>query len=133
MAGWNDFPSKYSLVALETSLGLVKLKESEILKWIIQNSPTYGVIIDMPMTRHILVLLKLFLKSISREAFGLYLREKEKKEIYHNIANNRTHMLSSIETMNKSPDPRTTYFNCPVLLKNNSNLIGHENSVEEND
>lgn len=117
VAGWNDIPSKYSLVALETSLGLVKLKGSEILKWIIRNSPAYGVIIDMPMTRHIFVLLKLCLKAISREAFGLYLREKEKKEISQNTEKNRTDTLPSVETMNKSPDPITAYFDCPVLLE----------------
>lgn len=117
VAGWNDFPSKYSLVALETSLGLGRLKGSEILKWIIRNSPAYGVIIDMPMTRHIFVLLKLCLKAISREAFGLHLREKEKKDISQNTDKNRTDMLLSIETMNKSPDLRTVFFDCPVLLE----------------
>lgn len=115
VAGWNDFPSKYSFVALETSLGLGSLKGSEILKWIIQNSPVYGVIIDMPMTRHIFVLLKLCLKAISREAFGLYLKEKERKDISQNTDENRTDTLPSVETTTNFSDPRN--FDCPVLLE----------------
>lgn len=116
VAGWNDLPSKYSFVALETSLGLGRLKGSEILKWIVRNSPVYGVIIDIPMTRHIFVLLKLCLKAISREAFGLYLKEK-KKDISQNTDENRTDTLPSFEIANKFPDPRTTYFDCPVLFE----------------
>eukprot|EP00268_Persea_americana_P048243 TRINITY_DN5079_c0_g1_i2.p1 TRINITY_DN5079_c0_g1~~TRINITY_DN5079_c0_g1_i2.p1 ORF type:complete len:867 (-),score=147.49 TRINITY_DN5079_c0_g1_i2:110-2398(-) len=65
---WNDFPSCYSYNGLRVAACLFRLKESYVLKWVILNSPRYGIVIDAPVRDHIFVLLKLCLKAVWREA-----------------------------------------------------------------
>lgn len=68
---WNDFPSFYSYAVLQVVLGAEMVKEGEFLKWVISNSPLYGLVIDVAMRDHIFVLFKLVLKTIMREAVSL--------------------------------------------------------------
>ncbi|XP_077234081.1 U11/U12 small nuclear ribonucleoprotein isoform X2 [Tasmannia lanceolata] len=66
---WSDFPFSYSYSVLRVALCLRNINEfGELKKWVISNSPRYGIVIDVPMRDHIFMLLKLCLKAISREA-----------------------------------------------------------------
>ncbi|OVA12978.1 hypothetical protein BVC80_1157g16 [Macleaya cordata] len=69
---WREFPSSYSYTILRVCLCLQIVKESDLLKWVISNSPRYGIVIDVPMRDHMFLLLKLCLKAISREAYRSY-------------------------------------------------------------
>lgn len=67
---WNDFPSSYSYAVLRVVLCAEMVKEGDFLKWVIANSPWYGVVIDVAMRDHIFVLFRLVLKAIVREAIS---------------------------------------------------------------
>ncbi|GLJ28999.1 hypothetical protein SUGI_0572360 [Cryptomeria japonica] len=112
--GWTDFPSRYSFIALEAAMGLGRFKEYEIVKWVLLNSPTYGIIIDLPMAQHIVLLLKLCLRAILRETNGIYQREKEKKSLSDENKRDIGKLIYSINTESIS---QTDYFDCPVLLE----------------
>lgn len=66
---WNDCPLSYSYTVLRVAACLPRFKETYVLKWIISNSPRYGIVIDVPMRDHMFLILKLCLKAIWREAF----------------------------------------------------------------
>lgn len=89
---WNDYPNMYSFSVLKVILCTWMVKESDLMRWVIANSPRYGVVIDVPMRDHIFLLFKLCLKAIVREAF-----DKEVKE------------------RNSDMNFRSMRFNCPVL------------------
>ncbi|KAH9303896.1 hypothetical protein KI387_008300, partial [Taxus chinensis] len=114
LAGWNDFPSRNSLIAVQTAMGLGRFKESEIVKWVLLNSPAYGIIIDLPMARHIVLLLKLCLRAVSREALSLYEREQERKRFSDE---NKMDTDTLIDTMNKPLSLQMAHFDCPVMLE----------------
>ncbi|KAA8538945.1 hypothetical protein F0562_025637 [Nyssa sinensis] len=67
---WNDFPTTYSYRVLRAILCLLMTKECDFLKWVIVNSPRYGIVIDVPMRDHMVLLFRLCLKAITREAVG---------------------------------------------------------------
>ncbi|KAJ4969361.1 hypothetical protein NE237_016062 [Protea cynaroides] len=98
---WSDFPSSYSYTVCRVVMCLQMISEADILKWVISNSPFYGVVIDVPIRDHIFVLLKLCLKAISREA----LRSSE--------------LVSSTDSNQGNEDliPKSLSFKCPVMVE----------------
>ncbi|XP_009797133.1 U11/U12 small nuclear ribonucleoprotein 48 kDa protein [Nicotiana sylvestris] len=69
---WNDFPFMYSYRVLRVILGL-GMKSVECLStWLVANSGRcYRIVLDLAMRDHMLVLFKLSLKAIVREAIDL--------------------------------------------------------------
>ncbi|KAL5835175.1 hypothetical protein ACOSQ4_014672 [Xanthoceras sorbifolium] len=70
--GWNDYEyvTMYSFNVVYAIMGLETLKESDLNKWVVVNSPRFGVVIDVYMRDHIFVLVVLCLKAVIREALG---------------------------------------------------------------
>ncbi|CAI9090952.1 OLC1v1025852C1 [Oldenlandia corymbosa var. corymbosa] len=68
--GWVDYPSSYSCRLLRSILSFFNSDLSGVLTWVIENSPRYGVVIDSTMRDHIVLLFKLCLKAIIREAIS---------------------------------------------------------------
>ncbi|XP_062003441.1 U11/U12 small nuclear ribonucleoprotein 48 kDa protein [Rosa rugosa] len=68
--GWNDYPSMYSNCVLHAILGLGVVRECDLAIWVIANSPKYGIVIDVPMKDHIVLLITLCLRAIVREALS---------------------------------------------------------------
>ncbi|KAL8557734.1 hypothetical protein ACS0TY_005005 [Phlomoides rotata] len=92
-------PACYSWRILRAVMKLRDCKLLHLDEWIIANSPRYGVIIDSPMRDHLVVLIKLCMKVIVREAFELVVVQRLKKE---------ENLFSGLS--NRS-------FDCPVLVK----------------
>ncbi|XP_050937599.1 U11/U12 small nuclear ribonucleoprotein 48 kDa protein isoform X2 [Cucumis melo] len=67
---WNDYPNKYSFVVLRSILGSEMLLNSHLMTWIIENSPRYGVVIDVALRDHIFLLFRLCFMAIYKEALG---------------------------------------------------------------
>ncbi|KAE8653591.1 U11/U12 small nuclear ribonucleoprotein 48 kDa protein isoform X2 [Cucumis sativus] len=67
---WNDYPSKYSFVVLRSILGSEMALNSHLMTWIIENSPRYGVVIDVALRDHIFLLFRLCFMAIYKEALG---------------------------------------------------------------
>lgn len=65
---WQSFPVSYSHTVLRAILGFVTVSERDLKKWIISNSPRYGIVIDVTVRDHIWFLLKICLKAVRREA-----------------------------------------------------------------
>lgn len=70
MNSWGDYPGSYSCRVFRIILGLGTSSLSSLPKWILMNSPNYGVIIDLAMADHIVLLFKLCVKAIITEATG---------------------------------------------------------------
>lgn len=73
---WNDYPTLYShsihrAILCFCSSTCRKELIDVISVWVIVNSPRYGVVIDVSVRDHILLLLRLCLKAITSEATGL--------------------------------------------------------------
>ncbi|GAV69731.1 zf-U11-48K domain-containing protein [Cephalotus follicularis] len=68
---WSDYPNGYSFNVCSALLGLNFVEDSDFKKWVIANSPRFGVLIDVYMRDHMCVLFRLCLKAIVKEAFGL--------------------------------------------------------------
>ncbi|KAL0298561.1 UNVERIFIED_CONTAM: U11/U12 small nuclear ribonucleoprotein [Sesamum radiatum] len=66
-----SIPSLYSSRILRAILRLKDFTLLPLYEWIVANSPRYGVIIDFAMRDHVVLLVRLCLKLIVREAFGL--------------------------------------------------------------
>ncbi|XP_011077074.1 U11/U12 small nuclear ribonucleoprotein 48 kDa protein [Sesamum indicum] len=66
-----SIPSLYSSRILRAIMRLKDFKLFHLYEWIVANSPRYGVIIDFAMRDHVVLLVRLCLKLIVREAFGL--------------------------------------------------------------
>ncbi|KAL7585038.1 U11/U12 small nuclear ribonucleoprotein 48 kDa protein [Lactuca sativa] len=67
---WNDYPASYSYSVLRSVLCSYISQKEYLMEWILVNSPFYGVVIDVFMRDHILLLFRLCLKAIAREAAG---------------------------------------------------------------
>ena len=65
---WSDFPSSYSYAVVSVVLSVEMVKMGDFLKWVIANSPRYGLVIDVATRDHVFVLFRLVLKAILREA-----------------------------------------------------------------
>lgn len=65
---WQSFPTSYSYTALRAILGFITVSEGDLKKWVISNSPRYGIVIDVTVRDHIWFLLKVCLKAVRREA-----------------------------------------------------------------
>lgn len=68
---WNEYPSVYSYRVLYAILGLDLIRECDLARLVIANSPRYGVVIDTAMRDHIFLLCRLCLKAIVKEALNL--------------------------------------------------------------
>ncbi|KAK8621224.1 hypothetical protein V6N13_067665 [Hibiscus sabdariffa] len=68
---WVNYPGLYSLNVACGILGSRMVKVGDLRKWVIANSPRYGIVIDEYMGHHIVLLGTLCLKAIVREAIGL--------------------------------------------------------------
>ncbi|KAM1095878.1 hypothetical protein ACFX15_010272 [Malus domestica] len=71
--GWNEFPCMYSYCVLRAILGLGVVRECDLAIWVSANSPQcgVGVVIDVAMRDHIILLFRLCLKAILREVLTL--------------------------------------------------------------
>lgn len=67
---WRDYPLSYSYAVLQVVSSLNQVKEDVLKRWVISNSPQFGILIDAAMRDHIYLLLKLCLKAIGREALS---------------------------------------------------------------
>ncbi|KAJ9546027.1 hypothetical protein OSB04_025734 [Centaurea solstitialis] len=91
---WNDYPRFYSYGVLR-SVVCNYMSEKECLReWLVVNSPFYGVVIDEFMRDHILLLFRVCLKAMAREAIG--------------------HMVS---ISRGEPTGGKDCFECPVLVR----------------
>ncbi|ONK60771.1 uncharacterized protein A4U43_C08F22440 [Asparagus officinalis] len=63
-----DYPAAYSCAVLRVASGLDRLEECGFKRWVISNSPRFGVVIDAAMRDHVFLLFKLCLKVVRREA-----------------------------------------------------------------
>ncbi|PIA29910.1 hypothetical protein AQUCO_05800175v1 [Aquilegia coerulea] len=93
---WNDYPHLYSFVVVRVILSLELIRLDDLGKWIISNSHYYGVVIDLPMRDHIIVLWRLCLKATLLEA---------RRSMELRLNGNGGVCLSSLS------------FNCPVLVE----------------
>lgn len=96
-------PACYSWRILRAVMKLRDCKLLHLNEWILANSPRYGVIIDSPMRDHMVVLIKLCLKVIVREAFELVGVRRSDGEL-----KKEENVFSGLS--NRS-------FDCPVLVK----------------
>ncbi|KAL2482108.1 U11/U12 small nuclear ribonucleoprotein 48 kDa protein [Forsythia ovata] len=102
MEAWSDFPTAYSYRILRS---ILRLSDDTLLRfreWIVAESPKYGVVIDFAMRDHMVLLVRLCLKAIVKEAFGLagsLFRDEEVK------------MEDQVSGLSKGS------FACPVLVK----------------
>lgn len=90
---WNEYPNVYSYRVLCVILGLDLARERGLARWVIVNSPRYGIVIDGAMRDHICLLCKLCLKAILKEALTL-------------VDNGDREMISG-----------SAKFNCPALVQ----------------
>lgn len=69
---WRDYEhmSMYSFNVFCAILGLRVVNVSDLSKWVLVNSPRFGVVIDVYMRDHISVLVGLCLKAVISEALG---------------------------------------------------------------
>lgn len=69
---WRDYEhmSMYSFNVFCAILGIRTVKVSDLRKWVLLNSPRFGVVIDVYMRDHISVLVGLCLKAVISEALG---------------------------------------------------------------
>lgn len=65
---WSGFPTTYSYFVLCVACALDTVDGCGLQRWIISNSPRFGILIDAALKDHIFLLLKLCLKSIRTEA-----------------------------------------------------------------
>ncbi|KAG5224177.1 U11/U12 small nuclear ribonucleoprotein [Salix suchowensis] len=79
--GWIDYPSVYSYSVFCLILRLDLIKRSDLRRWIIANSPRYGVVIDVYMRDHICVIFRLCLKAIRKEALSSVSSEMNVKSL----------------------------------------------------
>lgn len=71
--GWNEYPLHYSCVIRRVLLCLGGKDEfmDVVSRWVIVNSPRYGLVIDVSVSGHVVLLFKLCLRAIVSEALGL--------------------------------------------------------------
>lgn len=77
---WNDCPMACSQVVLRAIVGLQNVKDCDLGRWVITNSPRFGVVLDVAMSDHISLLFGICLKAIVREALNLVKRNMGVKE-----------------------------------------------------
>ncbi|PPS14424.1 hypothetical protein GOBAR_AA06156 [Gossypium barbadense] len=99
---WGDYPASYSFNIACGILGSRMMKGGDLRKWLVANSPRYGIVIDEYMGHHIVLLVRLCLKAVAREATslveaGMEYKEDKVKESDVNLARRM--------------------FECPVLLQ----------------
>lgn len=97
---WNGYPNEYSYSVLRAFLYLESIRECDLSMWIIVNSPRYGVVIDVPMRDHMLVLFRLCLKAMVREA----------AQSYGTLSNRNADYGGQL-------NPKSLTFKCPVLVE----------------
>lgn len=68
---WSDYPNGYSYNVLRVISGVGLVKESDLRRWVIVNSLRCGVVIDVALGDHIIMLCTLCLKAIVREGVSL--------------------------------------------------------------
>ncbi|KAF8017635.1 hypothetical protein BT93_H2739 [Corymbia citriodora subsp. variegata] len=67
----SDYPNGYSYNMLRVISGVGLVRESALRRWVIANSLRFGVIVDVAMGDHIVMLCTLCLKAIAREGVSL--------------------------------------------------------------
>ncbi|KAF5183412.1 U11/U12 small nuclear ribonucleoprotein [Thalictrum thalictroides] len=96
---WNDCPHSCSLAVVQVILGLGLIRLDDLAKWMISNSPCYGIVIDISMRDHIIVLWRLCLKATLLEA------------------HRSTEFLMNGNEGNGGVNFSSLRFNCPVLVE----------------
>ncbi|XP_044482912.1 U11/U12 small nuclear ribonucleoprotein 48 kDa protein isoform X3 [Mangifera indica] len=73
LEGWTEYEylNMCSFNVFSAILGLKRVKESNLSKWVIVNSPQYGIVIDVHLRDHIFILVRLCLKAVFREVSGI--------------------------------------------------------------
>ncbi|GLT87352.1 hypothetical protein SLE2022_054400 [Rubroshorea leprosula] len=100
--GWADCPNFCSFKVTCGILGSNMVGNKDLRRWVIANSPRYGILIDGYAADHILLLFKLCLKAIVREALGFSEVEKVSRDV------KKRDLELSLECRN---------FNCPILVQ----------------
>ncbi|XP_047325848.1 U11/U12 small nuclear ribonucleoprotein 48 kDa protein [Impatiens glandulifera] len=97
---WNNYPSFYSYSMLRVLLCSGMANEQKFSRWVIMNSPRYGVVIDAPMRDHVVLLFKLCLKAIVREADGsaALLFDSEQKHLHTATMSFKCPILAGVMT-----------------------------------
>lgn len=98
---WSDFPNAYPYSVLKALCCLGSAKECDVSMWLIVNSPRFGVIIDVPMRDHMLVLFRLCLKAMFREA----------------LHSQKSSFRSEMDDNGIRLNPKSSNFKCPVLVE----------------
>ncbi|KAL9677667.1 hypothetical protein QQ045_005901 [Rhodiola kirilowii] len=94
---WNDYPQRCSLRLLKMVSNVLSVKDMELKKWVIVKSPSYSVVIDKAITDHIVLLFKLCLRAMAKEAFRL---------VKSQIVQNGSKVISESNSMDISFDCR---------------------------
>ncbi|KAF3611252.1 hypothetical protein DY000_02051513 [Brassica cretica] len=97
IGGWRDYPISYSYSVLCSILGSEAVEISELRAWILVNSTRYGVVIDTYMSDHVLLLFRLSMKAVVKEAI-VFMRESDANAAGEQSCKSRT-------------------FECPVLFR----------------
>ncbi|XP_020572265.1 U11/U12 small nuclear ribonucleoprotein 48 kDa protein [Phalaenopsis equestris] len=92
---WSNFPAAYSHRVLLVAVHMHRADEFSLKRWIIMNSPKFGILIDAAMRDHAFLLLKLCLKVVRTEAVCSLKLFLEKKGFL---------------------DPKVVRFECPQLV-----------------
>ncbi|XP_021855369.2 U11/U12 small nuclear ribonucleoprotein 48 kDa protein [Spinacia oleracea] len=98
---WSDYPNEYSYSVVRAFVCLECVKESDLLPWLIANSPRFGVVIDVAMRDHMSVLFRLCLKAMRREAAHSY------GSLFKSNVGDNGHKL----------DVKSLRFKCPVTVE----------------
>ncbi|KAL1827075.1 hypothetical protein ACET3Z_005487 [Daucus carota] len=73
--GWNDYPLHYSCIIRRLLLCLAstgtKLLVDVVSRWVLANAPSYGLVIDVSVKDHVVLLLRSCLRPILTEAVAL--------------------------------------------------------------
>ncbi|KAG6525475.1 hypothetical protein ZIOFF_015431 [Zingiber officinale] len=99
---WNDFPVSHSYTVLRVILSLSSVDEDGLKRWLISNSPQFGIVIDVAMREHIYLLLKLCLKAIGSEACTSFMSLSNKEGLF---------------------DLKSLTFECPILVRSFSWMV----------
>ncbi|KAK9673272.1 hypothetical protein RND81_12G156900 [Saponaria officinalis] len=97
---WSNYPNEYSLSVCRSFSCVECIKECDLLTWVIENSPRFGIAIDVHIRDHLCVLFRLCLKAMVREAvcsYGCLLK-------------------SRIDDDTRNCNQRSLSFKCPVLV-----------------
>ncbi|CAK9191051.1 unnamed protein product [Sphagnum troendelagicum] len=69
---WKEIPTGVSQAVLRAAQTLGRVRRVTILEWLLVDSPSHGIVLDVALASHIWSLLKLFLKAVRTAACTCY-------------------------------------------------------------